>query len=59
MKIERIDLYRHHGWREAGENCQWQFARKSSDVSCAYNREVSGSRNVMAPRRDNGNPFRG
>ena len=32
------------------ENCQWQFARKASDASCACNREVSGPRNVAAQR---------
>ena len=26
-----------------GENCQWQFARPSSDANCVCNREVAGS----------------
>ena len=35
-----------YGRRVAGENCQWQFARKPSDGNWFANREVSGSRNV-------------
>lgn len=32
-----------------GEDSQWLSARKSSDESYAFNREVSGSRNVTRP----------
>lgn len=30
------------------EDCQWQSARELSDESCAFSREILGSRNVTA-----------
>ena len=37
-----LECFKRPTSKDRGENCQWQFARKRSDASCAGNSELSG-----------------